>query len=173
MFFLLNKTNYATINILHLSLHFGFYFHRKIPQIGISGSNGTHTIFLLTVGLPSSSLPPFVLLSTLPPHFFRGACVCRQESPAVRTHPCQVWIISARWGAGSAVSWLHCVSIASGWPDCLQFPLFIYSMLRNYPWSSSVAGAAQSVGREALSERKGRYSAFSQCQICYVFMSFP
>ena len=147
----------------------------KFPRLAFLGQR-EHTQFScsLWVSPPAAvSLPPFVLLSTLPPPFFRGACVCRQESPAVRTHPCQVWIISAQWGAGSAVSWLHCVSIASGWPDCLQFPLFIYSMLRNYPWSSSVAGAAQSLGREALSERKGRYNAFSQCQICYVFMSFP
>lgn len=87
-------------------------------------------------------LPSFVFLSPLPLPFSRGTCVFRQESPAVRIPPCQVWIILAQWETGSAVPWLYCVSIASGWTDCLQFPLLIYSVLWNYTWSSSVAGAA-------------------------------
>lgn len=105
------------------------------------------------------SPPPFCLALHSPAAFLQGACVCRQESPAVRTHPCQVWIISARWGAGSAVSWLHCVSISFWLARLFTVPL-VYSMLRNYPWSSSVAEAAQSVGRRRF--QKGRYSAFSQ-----------
>lgn len=68
-------TNYATVNILHISLHFGFYFHRKIPQIGISGSKGTYPILLLTVGFPYSSCfpPSFCLALPSPTAFLQGS----------------------------------------------------------------------------------------------------
>lgn len=62
----LKTTNNATINILYLRVHFGFYFRRKSYKIGISGSKGILTILILTVGLPYSSCFSLSFCHSLP-----------------------------------------------------------------------------------------------------------
>lgn len=99
----LRTANNATINILHLPVHFGFYFHRKISQnwhFWIKRNTYNFNSHSESPLQPIVSLSPFVLTSPVPPPFSRGACIFRQQSPAVRTHPCQVWIISAQWEQG-------------------------------------------------------------------------
>lgn len=121
---------------------------------------------------PAAVSPPsFVLLSTLRLHFFRGVCMVAGEPCSENSSLPSVDYISS---VGSRVC---CVLVAlcvyRFWlARLLTVPLFIYlceelSMVFICGRSSLISG------EEALSERKGRYSAFSQCQICYVFMSFP
>lgn len=89
----------------------------------------------------------------------------------MRTHPCQVWIISAQWETESA--YLGCIVSLLLWLARLfTIPaLLVYSMLWNYTWASSVAGAVVIIaGRERQdSERIGWYSAFLQRRIYYGF----
>lgn len=54
-------------------------------------------------------LHSFVFLSHLPLPFSRGTCVFRQESPAVRIPPCQVWIILAQWETVCSVLVVLCL----------------------------------------------------------------
>lgn len=129
-------------------------------------------IFLLTVGLLQQPFPLLLLsCSPLSAAFLQGSLYVGRRALQWELILPSVDYISSGGEQGSAVSGCI-VSIASGWPDCLQFPCsFIpcWGIIHGlHLWQKQ---PNQWGGRRLWEKRS--YSAFSQCQICYVFMSFP